>query len=106
MFKAAQFSGDTLRQMAACGSYFQPYGASEINSAANLAADLAIDHLLDRAPVGSYRVLSARQSIVERSGGIWTPEWERSTLQRPSAALVEMVWRQDLACSECGRSRQ
>lgn len=105
VFKVAQFAGTTLKQMAACGSYFQPYGASEINSAANLAVDLAIDHLLDRAPAGSYRVLSARENIVVKNGGAWAPEWQKLTLNRPSAALVELMWQKNEVCGECGRNK-
>ena len=104
LFKAVHFPGPTLEREAACGSYFQPYGASEITMIASMGAELALDHLLGRAPSASYRVVSAREAAVAGAGGAWTQDWRAATQDRPSATLVERIWQHDLACPVCGKS--
>src|SRR3546814_11540406 len=69
LFKAARFSVPTLQREAACCSYFQPYGASEIIMIASMTAELALDHLLGRAPSASYRIMSDREATVADAGG-------------------------------------
>lgn len=104
LFKAARFSVPTLQREAACGSYFQPYGASEIIMIASMTAELALDHLLGRAPSASYRIMSAREATVADAGGAWTDDWCAATHDRPSATMVERIWQHDLSCSVCGKS--
>jgi len=103
-FRAAEFSAPTLQREAACGNYFQPYGAPEITAIASMAADLALDRLLGRADDGAYRIASGREPAIARAGGIWTGDWRAATQNRPSATLVERVWRHDPVCPACGRS--
>lgn len=104
LFQVANFPGPTLQREAACGNHFQPYGASEISAIASMAAELALDHLLSRAASATYRIISGREAAVARIGGVWTEGWRATTQGRPSATMVERVWRQDLVCSVCGKS--
>src|SRR3546814_15930644 len=69
LFTAARFSVPTLQREAACGSYFQPYGASEIIMIASMTHELALDHLLGRAPSASYGNISERQATVADAVG-------------------------------------
>jgi hypothetical protein len=100
-FRAAEFSAPTLQREAACGNYFQPYGAPEITAIASMAADLAIDRLLGRARDGDYRIASGREPVIARAGGTWTEDWRAATQNRPSGTLVERVWRHDPVCPAC-----
>lgn len=104
LFRATRFLVPTLQREAGCGSYFQPYGASEIMMIAGMAAELALDHLLGRAPSASYRIMSARESTVVDAGGAWTDDWRAVTHDRPSATMVERIWQHDLSCPVCGKS--
>lgn len=104
LFRVAKFLGPTLQREAACGNHFQPYGASEITAIASMAAELALDHLLERAASSTYRITSGREAAIDRTGGVWTEDWLATTQDRPSATMVERVWRQDFACSVCGKS--
>lgn len=103
LFRVADFPGQTLQREAACGNHFQPYGASEITAVASMAADLALDFLLGRAASATYRITSGREKAIARTGGVWTEDWRTTTEERPSATMVERVWRQDFACSVCGK---
>ena len=103
-FRAAEFPAPTLQREAACGNYFQPYGAPEITAIASMAADLALDRLLGRADDGAYRIASGREPVIARAGGTWTEDWRAATQNRPSATLVERVWRHDPVCPACGHS--
>lgn len=100
-FRAADFPAPTLQREAACGNYFQPYGAPEIATIASMAADLALDRLLDRADDGAYRIVSGREPAIDRAGGTWTEDWRAATQNRPSATLVERIWRHDPVCPAC-----
>lgn len=100
-FRAAHFPAPTLQREAACGNYFQPYGAPEITAIASMAADLALDRLLGRAADGAYRIASGREPVIARAGGTWTGDWQAATQNRPSGTLVERVWRHDLVCPAC-----
>ena len=101
LFRSAEFPAPTLRREAACGNYFQPYGAPEITAIASVAANLALDRLLGRADDGSYRVASGREAVITRAGGIWTADWLAATQDRPSGTLVERVWRHNPVCPAC-----
>ncbi len=102
-FCAAEFPKPTLQREAACGNHFQPYGAPEITAIASMAADLALDRLLGHADDGAYRIASGREPAIFRSGGMWTEDWRAATQNRPSATLIERVWRHDPVCPACGR---
>ncbi|WP_423140849.1 ThiF family adenylyltransferase [Parablastomonas sp. CN1-191] len=104
LFRAVEFAAPTLQREAACGNYFQPYGAPQINAIASIAADLALDRLLGRADGGTYRVVSGREAAIFRAGGAWTENWRAATQNRPSATLVERVWRHNPVCPTCGKS--
>lgn len=103
-FRAAEFPAPTLQREAACGNYFQPYGAPEITAIASMAADLALDGMLGRADDSTYRIVSGREPAIARAGGTWTEDWRAATQNRPSATLVERVWRHDPVCPACGHS--
>src|SRR3546814_17959967 len=98
LFKAARFSVPTLQREAACGSYFQPYGAYEIIMIASMTAELALDHLLGRAPSASYRIMSDREATVADAGGAWTDDWCAATHDRTSATMLERVCQHDMSC--------
>jgi len=66
-----------------------------------MAAELALDHLLERALSGTYRIVSAREAAVQAAGGTWSAQWLAETAGQPSATLVERAWQHDLACYVC-----
>lgn len=104
LFRAVEFAVSTLQREAACGNYFQPYGAPEITAIASMATDLALDHLLGRVSCSAYRIVSGREAAIVRAGGTWTEEWCAATQNRPAATMVERVWRHNPACPACGTS--
>lgn len=104
LFRAVEFAASALQREAACGNYFQPYGAPEITTIASMVTDLALDHLLGCVDGSAYRIVSGREAAIVRAGGTWTEEWRAATLNRPSATMVERVWRHNLNCPACGKS--
>lgn len=104
LLRAVEFAVPTLQREVACGNYFQPYGASEITAIASMATDLALDHLLGRVDGSPYRIVSGREAAIVRAGGSWTDEWCAATRNRPSATMVEGMWRHNLVCPACGTS--
>lgn len=105
LFTVADFPSAMLRREPACGSYFQPYGASEINLVASVASDLALDALLERAEAGAYRIVSGREAVIAAAGGTWTTGWRAATDGRPSATQIERLWPHNPACPDCQHRR-
>jgi molybdopterin/thiamine biosynthesis adenylyltransferase len=68
-------NGPTVRQEPACGAVFQPYGPVELGYVTNMVVELALDCLLGAITASTHRIWAARRSLLERSGGHWTPEW-------------------------------
>jgi molybdopterin/thiamine biosynthesis adenylyltransferase len=103
IFRVTDWLESPLRRQAACGSWFMPYGAGEITSAAVLTSELALDVLLERAPAGLHRVQSCREAILRTAGGEWSSAWRHATASGgPSARLVERTWRPAIGCMGCG----
>lgn len=101
-FQATQWNELPLRREAACGSWFMPYGAGEIMSAAILTAALALDVLMERAAPGSHRVSSCRAEILEAAGGQWAPAWLAATgAQAPGGRVIERSWLPNILCPAC-----
>ncbi|WP_267381304.1 MULTISPECIES: ThiF family adenylyltransferase [unclassified Sphingomonas] len=88
-FLVASFDGDTLAREPACGSFFQPYGAGDIEAVAVLVASLALDALLERAAPGAHRMLAAPLRQVELAGGRLTDDWIALSGGRTGGGNVE-----------------
>lgn len=54
---------------AGCGNSFQPHGVVELHPTVGLAAELALDTLLDKVPASCRRVWMGDPSDVSRNGG-------------------------------------
>jgi len=101
--RVVDWQDPTLKQEPACGAYFQPFGAPAIMNAAVLAADLALDVLLERAGPSTHRVESARAPVVEKAGGTWSEAWTARTgdgLQ--GGRSEEFEWLTNASCRACG----
>ena len=99
----AEFDTPTLRRETACGAFFQPYGAAEIEAIAILVADLALDLLLDRALPGSHRLMAAPGRLVDLAGGRLTDAWHKLSGGRTAGGnQEEAVWRPRPDCHQCG----
>jgi hypothetical protein len=68
-------NGAGVRGEPACGVMFQPYGPIEASHVAALVAEASIDILLGRANQPFHRIWAAREDVLYRAGGIWSPEW-------------------------------
>lgn len=102
MAKVVDWPEPTLRQEPACGAHFQPYGAPAIANAAVLAADLALDVLLDRAGPAVHRVNSARASVVAAAGGTWSAGWTaRAGTGCEGGRTEEFRWLPNPSCRAC-----
>lgn len=55
---------------AGCGNTFQPHGVIDLHPIVGIAADLALDMLLDKVPTSCRRVWMSNPTIVENHGGI------------------------------------
>jgi hypothetical protein len=101
--RVVNFAAQTLKQAPACGAFFQPYGATATSMAAGLAADLALDALLDRAGAGAHRVVSARTAVMEAAQGSWSPAWtERCGPGREGGRTEQFEWLASAGCPACG----
>jgi len=102
-FRVAKFDGETLRREAACGAFFQPYGASEIAAIATMVAKLAIDALYERADAGTHRIVAATATDIAASGGQLTQEWITLSGGRDSGGnQEERRWVARIDCPICG----
>lgn len=101
-FRATDWIETPLRRQAACGSWFMPYGAGEITSAAILASELALDVLTGRAGSGVHRVQSCREGILRTAGGEWTPAWRAAAGPGdPAGRVIELSWLPAIDCPAC-----
>ncbi|WP_010188913.1 ThiF family adenylyltransferase [Sphingomonas sp. PAMC 26605] len=99
----AEFDTPTLRRETACGAFFQPYGAAEIEAIAVLVADLALDLLLDRATPGTHRLMAAPRRLVDLAGGRLTQAWQDLSGGRTLGGnQEETVWPPRADCPQCG----
>lgn len=100
--KIATFPGETLRREAACGSWFQPYGAAQIMAVGVMVADLAVDYICGRAGIGSHRLVAAPARVIEREGGSLTSDWVARSGGRTSGGnLEEAIWAARPSCPSC-----
>lgn len=100
--RVVEWSSNSLKREAACGTFFQPYGASEITLTATVAADLATDVLLERVQFGVRRIVAARQNLVESLGGKWSDWWIQVSNGRATGGNLEQVsWSPSLKCKIC-----
>jgi sulfur-carrier protein adenylyltransferase/sulfurtransferase len=103
LFSVTNFPDETLLREPACGAFFQPYGATQINLVATLVADLALDFLCERAAIGVHRLVAGRASLVEAAGGELTEEWiELSGHRRSGGNFEERSWGPRKSCAVCG----
>jgi hypothetical protein len=93
----------TLLHVPACGDLFQPYGATELMHIQALAAELALDVLINRVPGSAHRVWIGRRDLVARAGGSWNAAWIAAHGD-PGAGgqLQDVVF--GAACTACRRT--
>ncbi len=92
----------TLVQEPACGAFFQPYGALQLERGAVAVAQLVVDVLLDKAKPSEHRLWSGPASSLERAGGSWTKEWSDLTGPSPAERTASRVWPHAKNCHLCG----
>jgi sulfur-carrier protein adenylyltransferase/sulfurtransferase len=102
-FRVADWpNGNTLRQEAACGAVFQPYGAVELGYVVGLISELCLDCLLGNVDRSTHRVWAARRSQLTAVGGSWTQEWQDLGPRSSEGGLVEeLPWPVSVNCPEC-----
>ena len=67
---------------AGCGNTFQPHGIVDLHPTVGLAANLALDTLLDKVPASCRRVWMGDPAIVESNGGKVLPTFsDRLTIR-------------------------
>ncbi len=94
--------GATVRQEPACGAVYQPYGPVELGHVVSVIAELALDCLLGNVTKATHRIWAARRSLLEKAGGVWTPEWASITVGRSEGGFVEeREWPRSHSCVEC-----
>lgn len=98
-----KWNADTVLSVPACGDLFQPYGAANLTHVHGLIAELALDFLLGRIDSSTHRVWIGKQSLLERAGGVWNPDWV-SVYGDPAAGghLMDIAF--TLPCTVCRRS--
>ena len=101
--RIVDFVGSTLAKEPACGEHFQPYGASQIEAVAVLAADVALDYLTERLAPGRHRMWAARKASIDVVGGTLSTSWiELSDGRTRGGNTEEREWPIDAACPSCG----
>jgi hypothetical protein len=103
LFKVVEFPGETLQREAACGAYFQPYGASQMMLIATVVADLAVDLLCERADPGTHRMVAARSPLIDAAGGQFSQSWiDLSDGRKSGGNVEEKLWMPRHTCRVCG----
>lgn len=102
MLRVTGWPQRTLLQEPACGAFFQPYGAVQLERGATMVAELALDALLKRAVPSAHRLWAGSQRTLDRAGGTWTAEWLRATNEAPENRELELAWPRVAACRVCG----
>ncbi len=102
-FRVTNWTAKTLVQEPACGAFFQPYGALQLERGAIAVAELALDALLDRAQPSDHRLWSGPAANLQRTGGAWTAEWTEATGGSPSERSVSRRWSRTEGCHLCAR---
>lgn len=96
------WSGDTTKQIPACGGSFQPYGAVELEHTIALIAELALDALAEEVRTSTHRVWIGRRHVLERAGGHWNPRWIEANLDPDDGGrIVELGVSGDAQCPAC-----
>lgn len=105
-FKVTAWDEPTTLQEPGCGAVFQPYGPVEFAHITALAAEAALDCLLDRASSMHHRIWVGRKSLLDAAGGRWSNEFLETAASRPLGGFIEeRHWPGDPNCSECSRVR-
>lgn len=102
-FKVTNWPETTLVQEPACGAFFQPYGAIQLERGSTSVAELSLDGLLNRAAPSTHRAWAGSQAFLDRAGGDWSAEWVASTNGVPANRELELVWAGNQDCPVCGR---
>ncbi|BAU49583.1 ubiquitin-activating enzyme [Sulfurifustis variabilis] len=96
------WSGDTTKQIPACGGSFQPYGAVELEHTIALIAELALDVLAGEVHASTHRVWIGRCHVLQRAGGHWNPGWVKANLDPGDGGrVVELSVSGDPHCPAC-----
>lgn len=101
-FRVTEWPQSTLLQEAACGAFFQPYGAVQLERGATMVAELALDALLERTASSVHRAWAGSQRSLDQAGGTWTAEWISATAGVPERRELELTWPQANNCRVCG----
>lgn len=104
LFEVTSWQERTLVQEPACGAFFQPYGAIQLESAARLTAELALDALLGDTSAPVHRVWAASDRSLQRAGGVWSTAWLAVAGDKGGGREVERRWVQRADCAVCGHN--
>mgnify|MGYP003663034772 CR=1 FL=1 len=101
-FRVTSWPDPKLVQEPACGAFFQPYGAIQLERGSTSVAGLSLDALLDRAAPSTHRAWAGSQGFLDRAGGGWSAEWVASTNGIPANRELDLAWAVNEACRVCG----
>jgi sulfur-carrier protein adenylyltransferase/sulfurtransferase len=104
--RVTAWPGEKKQQMEpACGAVFQPYGPIELLGTISVAANLALDALLERVRAATHHIWAGPLSSLTEAGGIWSKEWINGNMDRGKGGFQEeRVWERDPLCDVCGGS--
>lgn len=103
--RVTQWIGSTLKQEAACGVMFQPYGPIEVSYTCNIIAEYAVDVLFRKVQQPTERIWAARESLVKENGGEWTAEWLALAVGNTIGGFtLERVWEERTDCPTCKKA--
>jgi len=97
-------ANNNLRQEPACGAVYQPYGAAELGHITSMAAELAIERLLDEVPDSVHRVWVGPVARLIAAGGQLTEPWEKQLSASSRGAGFEKSWPLARDCPACHAS--
>lgn len=90
-----------LVQEPACGAFFQPYGAVQLERGAVAVAELALDALLGRTKLPAHRAWAGSQRHLDQTGGAWAEMWTAATDGVQASRELELTWARSASCSVC-----
>lgn len=102
LLRVTNWPASMLVQEPACGAFFQPYGAVQLERGAVAVAELVLDALLGRATASTHRPWSGSQRALNSAGGTWSPEWIAATGDVQHQRELDLVWPHTQTCEVCG----
>jgi hypothetical protein len=102
-FQITEWSSGALRAEPACGALYQPYGPIELGFINSVAAELALDAILNEEQAPAHRVWVGASRRLRALGGNWTSVWTQDPQFRDEGDFcLTRPW----PTSECSRCKK